>query len=102
MISYLHDSVQVLSGRGHGAGVNRWAHGHHGDVMVLGQCGSRDDDRGVVGWGGGRQHLQDESGRDVPANRCLLRFRNLARVCLRVSNLWTVCLSVGGVDLLQP
>lgn len=65
MISYLHDRVQVLSGRGHGAGVNRRAHGHHGDVMVLGQRGSWDDDRRVVGWGGGGQHLQDERGRDV-------------------------------------
>lgn len=33
-VSYLHNSVQVLSGRGHGAAVDRWALGHHGDVMV--------------------------------------------------------------------
>lgn len=30
----LHDGVKVLSGRGHSAGVDRWAHGHHSDVVV--------------------------------------------------------------------
>lgn len=52
---YLHNSVQVLSRCGHGAGVDRRAHGHHGDMMmgVLSKCGGRNDDRGVVGrcWG---------------------------------------------------
>lgn len=58
--SYLHDGVQVLSGRGHGAGVHRRALGHYGDVMVgvLGECRRRDDDRGVVGGRRGRQHLE--------------------------------------------
>lgn len=60
--SYLHDGVQVLSGRGHGAGVHRRALGHYGDVMVgvLGECRRRDDDRGVVGGRRGRQHLEGE------------------------------------------
>lgn len=58
--SHLHDGVQVLSGRGHGAGVHRRALGHHGDVMVgvLGECRRRDDDRGVVGGRRGCQHLE--------------------------------------------
>lgn len=60
---YLHNSVQVLSGCGHGAGVNRRAHGHHGNVMmgVLGKCGGRNDDCGVVGRCWGSRHLWVET-----------------------------------------